>query len=44
MNYMLIETGACNELRALVGFQQVDRLLERIAAYHDRCTPSASAR
>ena len=35
MNYMLIETGACNELRALV---------DRIAAYHDRCTPSASAR
>ena len=27
MDYMLIETGACNELRALV-----DRLLERIAA------------
>ncbi len=39
MDYMLIETGACNELRALV-----DRLLERIAAYHARCMPSASAR
>ena len=38
MDYMLIETGACNELRALV-----DRLLERIAAYHARCMPSASA-
>ena len=38
MDYMLIETGACNELRALV-----DRLLERIAAYHARCTPFASA-
>lgn len=39
MDYMLIEMGACNELRALV-----DRLLERIAAYHARCMPSASAR